>query len=570
MKKPIFVMLVMSLMLASFTAGVEYQRGDVDQDGQVSIHDVTFLIDYLLKGTWPDEPVTPPDNHEFVDLGLPSGTLWATCNIGANSPEEFGYYFAWGETEPKNVFQWENYKWYNNSTKKLTKYCTKSNYGTVDYKTVLDPEDDAAYVNWGPEWRMPSEQQLDELKNKCTWTWTSINGVNGQLVTGPNGNTIFLPAANYGPMNMIGNVGSLGYYWSRTLDNGYPNMAAILHFDSELEKNHVYGYRDSGYSVRAVCAQPDEEPDLYIEQTSIDLGEVPVGESRTGVLTIVNNTTTIMTMTATVDEPFMFKPGEYTTSSISIVVPASSRKSVTVIFEATTAGDFNGNVTFNFTGLNGGQLCVVPVHATAYIDYEYVDLGLPSGTLWATCNIGANSPEEYGDYFAWGETEPKEVYNWSTYKWCNGSYDKLTKYNTVSSLGTVDNKTVLDPEDDAAFVNWGPKWRMPTTEQQKELINECTWSIKTINGVKGRLVKGPNGNSIFLPPAGYREDGSLYNAGASCSCWSRSCFTSNGLSTKAYSAGNMGFTASNVCYLNGPDDERYYGFSVRAVRAPQE
>ena len=121
---------------------------------------------------------------------------------------------------------------------------------------------------------------------------------------------------------------------------------------------------------------------------------------------------------------------------------------------------------------------LLPVTVTQPIDnHEWVDLGLPSGTLWATCNVGANTPEEYGDYFAWGETEPKDYYGWNTYKWCNGSRYTLTKYCTDSSYGYngfVDNKAELDPEDDAAYVNWGSSWRIPTTEQQCELYENCS------------------------------------------------------------------------------------------------
>ena len=101
-----------------------------------------------------------------------------------------------------------------------------------------------------------------------------------------------------------------------------------------------------------------------------------------------------------------------------------------------------------------------------YNGHEYVDLGLPSGLKWATCNVGASSPEVYGGYYAWGETEEKSSYSWSTYKWCNGSYDTMTKYCTSSSYGTVDNKTTLDPQDDVAHVKWGGRWRMPTLEEQ--------------------------------------------------------------------------------------------------------
>ena len=126
------------------------------------------------------------DNHEYVDLGLPSGTLWATCNIGASAPEEYGDYFAWGETEPKDNYDYNTYKWYNRGHRHFTKYHKdyayyddSGNYFSVpaDGNTVLDPEDDAAYVNWSPFWRMPTSDQQKELVEHCTWTWTTRNGV---------------------------------------------------------------------------------------------------------------------------------------------------------------------------------------------------------------------------------------------------------------------------------------------------------------------------------------------------------------------------------------------------------
>lgn len=134
--------------------------------------------------------------------------------------------------------------------------------------------------------------------------------------------------------------------------------------------------------------------------------------------------------------------------------------------------------------------------------HEYVDLGLPSGTMWATCNVGASSPEEYGNYYAWGETEPKEDYSWGTYKWCRGSFDTMTKYCTYSSYGTVDNKTVLEPEDDAATVNWGGRWRMPTESELIELEEHCSIASDKMNGIVGFKLVGLNGNWIFLPAAG--------------------------------------------------------------------
>ena len=193
--------------------------------------------------------------------------------------------------------------------------------------------------------------------------------------------------------------------------------------------------------------------------------------------------------------------------------------------------------------------------------HDYVDLGLPSGTLWATCNVGASSPEEYGDYFAWGETKPKTTYNWSTYKYCKGTETTMTKYCTESYYGTVDNKRELEPSDDAATVNWGSNWQMPSLEQLKELYNSSytttTWT--TMNGVYGwKITSKSNGNSIFLPAAGYRYGTSLNYAGSFGDYWSRSLNTSN--SGNAY---YLSFNSSNIyADYNG----RYYGRSVRPVR----
>ena len=190
--------------------------------------------------------------------------------------------------------------------------------------------------------------------------------------------------------------------------------------------------------------------------------------------------------------------------------------------------------------------------------HAYVDLGL--SVKWATCNVGANSPEEYGDYFAWGETKPKDYYDWSMYKWCNqGSNTTLTKYRIDSDYGTVDNKTVLDLADDAAHANWGGAWRMPTLGEQKELVNNCTWTWTTQNGVNGYLVTSKtNGNSIFLPAAGSRGDSDLYNAGSYGIFWSSSLYPYD-----SFNAYDLGFSSSGVDW--GIYDYRLYGTSVRPV-----
>ena len=195
-------------------------------------------------------------------------------------------------------------------------------------------------------------------------------------------------------------------------------------------------------------------------------------------------------------------------------------------------------------------------------DHDYVDLGLPSGTLWATCNIGADSPEDYGDYFSWGETQSKSTYNWSAYQYCNGSYNTLTKYCNDSNYGYngfTDDQTTLLPEDDAATANWGFDWRMPTREEFGELYNNTTKTWTTQNGVNGWLFTASNGNSLFLPAAGYRYGSSLGDAGGNGYYWS------SWLNTAAsYTAWELGFYSVDYGMYTST---RYYGYSVRAVRS---
>ncbi len=229
-----------------------FSTSDVDNDGSITVGDVTVVYNYLLG-------IAIPDQHEYVDLGLPSGTLWATMNIGANAPEEYGNYYAWGETEPKERYAWDNYKWNNgNRFNKLTKYCNNSSYGFegfTDGLTELEPEDDAATVNWGQEWRMPTDAQLNELLTQCNWLWTTSNGVNGYLLTSKtNGATMFLPAAGYFFSNQIYSTGTIAYYWSRLVNPSKCYNAYYIWFHQTGNKGVEYGDRDSGYTVRAVRA----------------------------------------------------------------------------------------------------------------------------------------------------------------------------------------------------------------------------------------------------------------------------------------------------------------------------
>ena len=196
--------------------------------------------------------------------------------------------------------------------------------------------------------------------------------------------------------------------------------------------------------------------------------------------------------------------------------------------------------------------------------HDYVNLGLPSGTLWATCNVGANTPEDYGDYFAWGETQPKDTYNWSTYQYCMGNYTTMTKYCSNSSYGYngfTDDLTTLLPEDDAATANWGSGWRMPNVEEWYELYQNTTntWTMR--NGVNGRVFTASNGNSLFLPAAGWcLEDELPPVVGTGGIYWSSSLEHPNYARSLGFGSGECGMDASPY---------RYCGLSVRPVRSNQ-
>ena len=185
-------------------------------------------------------------------------------------------------------------------------------------------------------------------------------------------------------------------------------------------------------------------------------------------------------------------------------------KDTEVIIEATATKDACVFVKWSDGNIENSRTLTMTENLTltAEFDYVYVDLGL--SVRWATCNIGANSPEECGDYFAWAETAPKTTYNWGNYKYCEQHGSKMTKYATNDSYSDQpDGVSVLEMIDDAARVNWGETWRIPTNDEMVELIENCTWEWITQNGTSGYKVTSEiNNNSIFLPAAGsYDEDG---------------------------------------------------------------
>ena len=260
MKKIIY--LLMSLSLVAFVSCSDDDKENASSNGGSSV---------FKSGT--------ENGHDYVDLGLTSGTRWATANVGAKTPQDYGNYYAWGEVTAKEVYNGETYN-YHSDYDELTKYCSKSSYGKdgfTDTKTTLDLSDDAAYVNWGGKWRMPTKTQQDELLNECYWVWTdnyNNSNVKGYIVYKAKSSSdkgkyvrkggtpsssyklsdahIFLPAAGSRDFGDLYGAGSNGYYWSSSLFTDYPSNAWDVHF---LSSGYVYDYYDGRYlcqSVRAV------------------------------------------------------------------------------------------------------------------------------------------------------------------------------------------------------------------------------------------------------------------------------------------------------------------------------
>ena len=206
----------------------------MNDDGVVDVTDVIQLVNYILG--------KENETHVAVDLGLPSGTKWATCNVGASKPEEYGGYYAWGETEEKEVYSQDAYMYYKNG-----EYV---NLGS----DISGTKYDVAHVKWGGNWCMPTKDDIKELLDNCTSEWTTLNGVNGRKFTSNiNGNSIFLPAAGYRWDGDLYNAGEYGYYWSSTQNPDVSCFAFGLYFYSGYAFWYGYGlYRSYGQSVRPV------------------------------------------------------------------------------------------------------------------------------------------------------------------------------------------------------------------------------------------------------------------------------------------------------------------------------
>ena len=371
--------------------------------------------------------------------------------MGARKPSDYGLYFQWGDTQGYTADQvgigkgkkkfaddWSDYKW--GVSPNFTKYVVQNE---------LDLEDDAAHVNMGGDWHMPTDEQIQELIDNTTTAWTTSDGVGGVTFTSKKdtSKSIFFPAAGNLNDGFIFSRGS-GYVWSSTHSTERISNGKFLYFDMDITGLRDNFGREAGMSVRGIIE---------------------------------------------------------------------------------TSGDTNG--------------------------HSYVDLGLPSGTLWATMNVGASKPLDYGQYFQWGDTNgytaeqvgKDKQFNWDDYKFSiNGSSTNFSKYGAL----------VLQLEDDAAHVNMGGDWHIPTNEQFEELYENTDFKFTTLDGIGGVSFtsKKDESKSIFIPSAGKALNGSIIQSGNSVGTWTNQSFSNdNGFCLYIYSGGD------------GDKLPRYCGISVRGV-----
>lgn len=443
MKKICFLLAIFAFLFISCKKDTQFETGD-----NVFVVDCKYTV--------------------YIDLGLPSGLIWATCNVGASAPEESGDYFAWGELSSKSDYSGSN---------------------SVTYNKYIDdfsgnPIYDVARERCGGNWRMPNTAEVRELKDNCTWLWTNLNGVEGYEITGPNGKSIFIPDVGF-----RFNESSYTYvsaYWTSTPCGDNMN-AYILEFDED-GRDVVSDIRYQGCCVRPV-----------LEAAALCASE-PV---------VVTNEVSDITVNSVICGGIVKSEGYLPVTARGVCW--STNQNPTISDPHTTDGSGIGLYKSSLTQLIPNVTYYVRAYATnkegtsygeqrSFIINEenghiYVDLGLPGGTKWATCNIGADVPEGLGNYYAWGETATKGKYGTTN---CITHNDVLIK--------DISGNTNYD----AATYNWGAAWRMPTYSEMKELVTECEWLWITQNKVDGYKVIGPNGNCIFLPAAGFRSVDSYY------------------------------------------------------------
>ena len=460
----------------------------------------------------------PDDAHpHLIDLGLPSGTKWACCNINAQKPEDFGGYYSWGETWEKSNYDWNNYSYWN-AAKNSCSYIGNDIAGT-SY--------DVAHVEWGGAWTIPSYSQIIEIMEDCEWKWKVLNDVCGQLVIGKNGGMIFLPAAGFRIDDNFASVGLCGCYWESGHNPNIDSKVAATFTFGTVVKEEGRSERRLGRSLRAVSVKNE------VNRISTTQDEVVMLIGHTNIVRIRSGN------------------GNYVVSCDNSNVAKVSLSNNKISITALSVGIATITIEDDLGQIDHVTVKVeeTPPSYLSCPDNNHphlIDLGLPSGTKWACCNINASFPYEYGGYYAWGETEEKDVYTLDTYSFYDNNMNKYVRMSNIS--GT---------QYDVAHMKWGHYWQMPSGSHISELKNNCSSVYGSLNDVNGLYITGPNGGSIFLPAAGcYWE--SLQNVGVEGYYWASGLFGDN-KNQYAY------YLTFRVAGFGLYHDYRQCGFPVRPI-----
>ena len=503
-----------------------------------------------------------------------NGPYWAECNVGATRPEEYGYYFWWGDTVGYNrsggtwtegydedcYYYYSGVTWVSSTGEQMSNspfsssscptygkdYSALQSAGYIDSTGNLAPEHDAAHVHWGGAWRMPTDAEFSALIDNCTFTLITSNGVPGRLVTGKGdyaNRSIFLPAAGGGNGSNLDCPGSDGVYWSSTPHSDTSFEAWFLNFDLSDFERDCDDHREAGQSIRPLRSEGGGATMYAVTYSP--------GANGSGAQ---------QTATKTHDVALTLKGATFTRSGYTQTGWSTSDGGAKA-YDLGAAYTSNAAVTlYPYWTADPGP----DTHGGVQL-WE-------NGPYWAECNVGATRPEEYGYYFWWGDTVgyTNTESGWISVKdgtsfafadsgTAASTYTKY--YSALLSAGYIDSTGNLVAAHDAATAHLGAPWRMPTSEEIEALVNNCTTTWITTNGVNGRLVTGKGdyaNRSIFLPAAGYGHVSYLYHTGSRGYYWSSA--PNSDISSSAW---YLIFSSSDFYrYIYG----RYFGLSVRPVR----
>ena len=458
---------------------------------------------------------------DYVDLGLPSGTLWATCNVGANAPEDYGDYFAWGETQPKDTYSWSTYQYCNGSSTTITKYCTDADYGNngfVDNLTTLLPEDDAATANWGNDWRMPTQAEWQELYNNTTVTMTTQNGVNGELFTAANGNSLFLPATGFRHSSSLSYASSIGFYRSSSLDIDFPEYAWHFIFESD-----GYGMSNSdrnyGLPVRPVHSGVVPEGAINGKFTINDEGS-KVHFSQ-GNLQYQASTNT-----------WKFADNQWDCLSISTGQNSANQDVDRDLFGWGTSGYDHGAVCYQPWSTSQTYSDYYAYEDGTYTAYDLNEQTGMADWGYNAISNGGNQTNQWRTL-----TEDEWMYVFNTRSTASGiRYAKAT-VNDVKGV-------ILLPDN----------WSSSIYSLNNTNTANVNCSVNTISASQWTTLE--NAGAVFLPAAGYRDGTTVYHVGSRGYYWSATSY--NNISAYDLDFSNQNFFANGYY-------SRSYGFSVRVV-----